>query len=375
MRAYGSLKQVYVMTGDSNLVAYPRKEFATSAVWDTFVDKHPSGAWWHRQAWIDYSLAYDRKTIDRSFAVVSESAGYPFIVGLCPAIERDGVVCMGDDPCAGPLISTQGKLSAARSQACHDAMVSSIKKMLGGIEVQWRWNRYPNDYRNTIGDLAESLGLKYETWDTSVVKVWGGRELGVTARDVTHDSRCRDEPMRQWLSMRKSYRSLIKKTAREHTIGWGTDYLWPHFELCHRQTATRPRDGETYKHQLKWLRQGHAYIMAAFPKIGGTEGAMDQDGLVASPLSWPVVGSSPTPSTILSAAYVIAYKGHGYYASGPSLKKGLQHALQWGAMQVMSNVLHGDSYEVGWLKEDGIGFFKGGFGGDRCGVDVLRGTI
>ena len=117
-----------VMAGSERLVAYPREQFATSAVWDTFVDKHPSGAWWHRQAWIDYSLAYDRKAIDRSFAVVSEEAGYPLIVGLCPAIERDGVVCMGDDPCAGPLITTQGKLSAARLQSCRDAMVLSIKK-------------------------------------------------------------------------------------------------------------------------------------------------------------------------------------------------------------------------------------------------------
>ena len=364
-----------VMAGSERLVAYPREQFATSAVWDTFVDKHPAGAWWHRQAWIDYSLAYDSKATDRSFAVVSEAAGYPFIVGLCPAIERDGVVCMGDDPCAGPLITTQPKLSAARAQACVDAMVSAIRDTLGGMEVRWRWNRYPHDYRNAIGSLSSLLGLSYDTWETSVVKVWGGRGLDATARDMTQNARRNDEPLRQWHAMRNSYRSLIKQTARDYTVGWGTDHLWPHYELCHRQTATRPRDGETYKHQLKWVRQGHAYIMAAFNKIGGTEGAMDQDGLVASPLSWPVVGSSPTPSTILAAAYVIAYKGHGYYASGPSIEKNLQHALQWGAIQVMSSVLHGDSYDVGWLKDDGIGFFKRGFGGDRCAVDVLRGTI
>ena len=364
-----------VMPGSERLVAYPRERFATSAVWDTFVDKHPAGAWWHRQAWLDYSLAYDTKAVDRSFAVVSEAAGYPYIVGLCPAIERDGVVCMGDDPCAGPLITSQPKLSAARAKACHDVMVSCVRDALDGVKVSWRWNRYPHDYRNTISDLASSLGLAYETWETSVVKTWGGHDLGVTARDVTHEARCTSEPLSQWRAMRNSYRSLITQTARGYTVGWGQDNLWPHYEFCHRQTATRPRDGATYKQQLKWLRQGHAYIVAAFPKIEGTENAMDSDGWVASPLTWPAAGSSPAPSTVLAAAYVIAYKGHGYYASGPSIKKNLQHALQWTAIQVMSNAMHGDSYEVGWLKDDGIGFFKRGFGGDRCGVDVLRGTI
>ena len=53
-----------MMTGSERLVAYPRERFATSAVWDTFVDKHPAGAWWHRQAWLDYSLAYDRKAVE-----------------------------------------------------------------------------------------------------------------------------------------------------------------------------------------------------------------------------------------------------------------------------------------------------------------------
>lgn len=101
---------------------------------------------------------------------------------------------------------------------------------------------------------------------------------------------------------------------------------------------------------------------------------MDQDGRVTSPLSWSAVGSGPTPSTTLAATYVNLYKGHAYYASGPSMQTNLQHALQWAAMQALS-ILRCSSYEVGWIKDDGISFFKRGFGGDLKFVDVLGGTI
>ena len=87
------------------LAVYPRARFRNSRTWNSFVDRHPNGAWWHRQEWIDYSLAYDPSLVDRSFAIVSEGMNYPQVVAICPALERNGLICMGDDPCAGPLVS------------------------------------------------------------------------------------------------------------------------------------------------------------------------------------------------------------------------------------------------------------------------------
>ena len=101
---------------------------------------------------------------------------------------------------------------------------------------------------------------------------------------------------------------------------------------------------------------------------------MGIDGRVTSPLSWAAAGSSPAPSATLAATYVLLYKGRGYYASGPSVQNGLQHALQWAAIQAVQT-FGGHTYELGHQTDDGIGFFKRGFGKKFGHVDVVRGTV
>ena len=74
---------------------------------------------------------------------------------------------------------------------------------------------------------------------------------------------------------------------------------------------------------------------------------------------------------------VIRYKDYYYYASGPSLEKDIQHALQWRIIQYVASQ-NGKAYELGWTdkqKDDPIGFFKRGFTNKHSHVDCLTGVI
>jgi hypothetical protein len=298
--------------------------------WNRFVDDHPAGCWWHREEWLDYCLAYDSKAHDRSFAILKTGTQAlrgrqsREVLAICPAIERDGVICMGDDPCAGPL-----SISDTHVQS---EIVSAMKMRLAGLDCAWRWNRYPS-YRaeGLINSLVRGNGLMRSSWQTAIVSL--------------------NRPHR-WKAIRKSYRSLIHKAQRECDLEWGTSY-WPYYEACHRQTATRPRSDATYRHQEQWVNDGFAQVFVAFPK-------------------------DRMPDCPLAASLVIEYKGHGYYASGPSMQSNIQHALQWLAIESLTK--RGlDTYELGWInrhgEDDSIGFFKRGFGGFLWTVDMVKGSM
>ena len=284
--------------------------------WNWFVDTHELGCWWQRQEWLDYCMAYDPTATDLSFAVVKDDR----IVGICPALEREGQVRMGDDPCAGLLV---------QSEYCA-VLLSAMQERLAGLSCAWRWNCYP--FRSEMVTAVACLPhFTRSSWQTSIVSL--------------------DRPHR-WKAIRKSYRSLIHKAQRDCDLEWGTTY-WPYYEACHRQTATRPRSDATYRHQEQWVKDGFAQVFVAFPK-------------------------DRTPDCPLAASLVIEYKGHGYYASGPSMQKNLQHALQWLAIESLTK--RGlRTYELGWIdrhgKDDSIGFFKRGFGGFLWTVDMVEGVI
>ena len=165
------------------------------------------------------------------------------------------------------------------------------------MEGWWRWNRHPFDYRNTIAEFASAYGMKFTSFPTAVVSLWGDPSLSTEARAMTNAVLDAETSLLvRWSAIRSSYRSLIKQAARDYDIGYGFDNLWAHYESCHRQSATRPRSGDTYLHQFRWLRNNQALMLVALPK-GGTAGAMDTGGRVTSPLSWSAAGSSPAPGT------------------------------------------------------------------------------
>ena len=311
--------------------------------WNTYVDGHPSAWFWHRTEWLDYCVDYSNRAVDKSFGVFSPETDN--LVGICPVIRIDDRVVMGDDPCIGPVVDDVTVL---------DVLMLSIRQRLKGLNVGWRWDRH-DENDNVISRLREEFGLHVSSFTTS--------RVALTSTET-----------QRWGRLRKSYRGLIRQTEREHSIETGIS-LWGGYKECHQNCATRPRPPKTYGHQLEWLRNESARVYGVH--VRGDGKSNDGVSVVVTSTSSgerPVDGSSPSLSTIRAAAFVVCYKRRAYYASGPSMQQGLQHALQW---RIINDLARDgfESYELGWSDGSGISFFKRGFGSDDFEVDVLRGAI
>ena len=146
-------------------------------------------------------------------------------------------------------------------------------------------------------------------------------------------------------ALRQSYRQLVRRFEHEGgetrigaTPGLGAVAQAIHDEQAGRQT----RSDETWRLMDEWATLGHAF--------------------------WVLAGRGSDPTDLLGYAYIIAWKGWAYYASGATLEKNVSHALQWAAIRELRRrgVAH---YEIGWqghatdAKGKAIEFFKAGFGG------------
>jgi hypothetical protein len=314
--------------------------------WNDYVDGHSEGWWFHRSEWLDYCLAYDDRSIDRSFALVHDGK----VCAVCPAIlSSGGCIETGDDPCPGPLSDDVPSL------------IKFVGEKLSGIPKRWRWNRGSKSSR--VVDWFLRSGYSRLGWDTCIIDL---RNKAVS--DL-------------WQGIRKSYRVVIRRGERDYVIKsnrniWTMDSkLWESYEQCHRTFGSRERSNLTYSYQKDWVDAGVGYIVAGYSKEGS-----DKDGpsVVASPVFGSADGSSPSSlaSSICSGASLsFNYKNYAYYASGPSLVRDLQHCLQWKALIGLRS-LGVDFYEMGWVNhapnQKGIEFFKRGFGGSLRRVDVVE---
>jgi hypothetical protein len=302
--------------------------------WNDYVDRHPSGWFWHRAEWLDYCLAYSPDATDESVAVMD---GHHEIVGVCPAIvegEHLRRVTMGGTPCAGPLATT-GRLT--------DVAKVIVDAGLCKGQVAFRWSFGVEALSEWLDVLARHGGLSRTGWWTRVQR----------------------EP--SWSHLRKSYRSIIRRALRHYTIGPSTDFGL--YRQCHQTATDHCRPVETYAHQERWMRAGYATIVTAISRGADTA----EEPRTSGPRVGIADGSSPSPSTIcVAASYVITYKDRSYWASGPSLERSVQHACQWVSMTQST----AKEYEIGWIGEpDGkasIEFFKAGFGGHFEPVLVMR---
>jgi hypothetical protein len=101
--------------------------------------------------------------------------------------------------------------------------------------------------------------------------------------------------------------------------------------------------------QAMWVEKGHAFLCVAY---------------------------SRTKEFPVAASYVITYKGHAYWASGQSLDRGIQHAVQCAIIEHLVKRPDIKTYEMGWVPEDGgergekIKFFKSGFGGQGQPIGI-----
>ena len=379
------------------LKVYSRKELANGSRgpqrWNAFVDRHPSGTFWHREEWLDYCLDYEAGVTDRAFALVDErKKERPRVVALCPAIEKDKQIRMGHDPCIGPLVELIGwdsiKDTPEHNVSALHKLGLEIKNQLTGMEVQWRWNRFPFDYRNTILRIGQFVSdPNYISWRTAIVPIRLPMD-GLTEhayKAFNDDTEHTSESIR-WSQIRKSYKGLINKAESKYLFLQGRESsssrewsLWNHYQTVHKECAQLPRSNKSYEHQMKWLNNGQAIIFAVFPKGGIGNELSEYPGRVTSSLQAhrSTDGAGPSTSTTLACAYVIRYKDYYYYASGPSLEKDIQHALQWRIIQYVASQ-NGKAYELGWTdkqKDDPIGFFKRGFTNKHSHVDCLTGVI
>jgi|TARA_R110002020_G_scaffold166144_9_gene354002 hypothetical protein len=318
--------------------------------WNEFVDKHPAGWWWHRNEWLDYSLAYgDCITNDRSWALYDNNE----VHAIFPCIEekksRDAVgrAAMGGTPCAGPLLGEHFTDNADEA-----LMLLSVESKMLSRPLAWRWS-YNNDH---VEELVDALIRRISSngfnafrtgWWTSVVDV--------------------DRPEKErWKNIRKSYKSVINKANKTYDIEWSDDFN--SYQKLHRDATNNCRGNFlTYIHQKRWMDAGFGKIVTAKERGVGNAG----ESVTPAPLQRVTAGASPASSTIASA-YVIQYKDRAYYASGPSIRENVQAACLWEAMQVVRV----PQFEVGWMAEpDGsanVEFFKKGFGGRMEPVLVVQ---
>lgn len=264
-----------------------------------------------------------------------------------------------------------------------------MNKRLAGLDIQWRWNRYPFDYRNVIYRIGQFVSEpNYMSWRTAIVPM--RLPLNGLTRDshaAFHGGLAHTSEATRWKSIRKSYKSLIRQAEEQYLFLQGRESssskewsLWNYYVAVHKKVATKPRSDDSYEHQMKWLRNGQAIVFAVFEKGGIDTQGSEYPGRVTSSLlaQRSSEGATPSASTILASAYVIRYKNYYYYASGPSVKNNIQHALQWRIIQYIASQ-NGKAYELGWIDKepkDSIGFFKKGFTDSHHFVDcVCSGSV
>lgn len=155
---------------------------------------------------------------------------------------------------------------------------------------------------------------------------------------------------RLWPKVRKSYHSLIHRAEERYEL----KPIYPDelvglepFVRCHIEANGRVRSDRTFACQAEWISLG----------IGLCIGAFDGPRVVA-------------------AAYWILLNGQAYFASGPSIERGVQHAVIWASLKSLKK--RGvQLVELGQVdgeseKELNIGRFKSGFGGIDARFCIAR---
>lgn len=300
--------------------------------WDSFVEDHRRGWWWHTERWLDYSVVKEPEAVDLSFAVIDHGD----ILAVVPLLARDRQGLTDGNPGAAPL--TSGR-SVATLRAVHEAVQAEIDRLahLCPLDrVAFRSGR-PTASPSKPGGPWSDI-----SWDTHVLPLKGRKESALYA------------------DLRKSYRHLIGRAGRRYQLTvlgaadpWATfDARTVHIAAAGRET----RPGQTWTQMAAWQKQGH--VLVALASRLGDEEHKDPRGF----------------------ALVIRWKGHAYFASGATLDPDLAHALQWEVIKAL--LADGtETYELGWAerpgddaKANGIAFFKAGFGGQRWRLPAVEKT-
>lgn len=277
--------------------------------WDTFVENHPSGWWFHREAWIDYSLAYAPGSVDTSNAIVLNGDVEPTVLGVVAGVTGQ---TFGGQALPAPLFS-----DALDFQATGPYM-----------PLTWRPGECPK------GGVPDGHRIV---------------ERGTYVVDLRKDESI------LWRNMRKSYKSLIRKAERtydldvfsgSHGAGWRMQRAKSlHILAAQRQT----RSDETWALQADWLRSGNGVLVLAHKDN-------DPRGFAYAIRwkHWSYYASGATLDENLSHALI-------WHLMRTMRSDG---QTQWFEV--------GHEAELGETKKaHDIAFFKSGFGGDRWPVRML----
>lgn len=284
--------------------------------WDSYVENHSSGWFWHTTMWINYCLEYNSKSINHSFYVLDT---FENIIGVCPLIQNGNSFSMGCDPCAIPLFE--------------NPLV--LKKIIQEVENIANTNNIEN-IRFRDSPLSESI-LEIPTY----------KDISWTSQVINLD-KSSDE---LWSGVSKGHRSDIHSGLREYDIinsqitDWDGELIIDEFHHLHKKTTGREtRPDKTWDLMREWI--GGNFINVFF--------ASRNDFL-------------------MGGLMFLEYKDSVYYMSSACPEKGVSHALMWSALRYYSDKKF-DEIEIGWLNTGSLAVFKSGFGGDAKVVHVMEKT-
>lgn len=303
-----------------SLALVPRSEVRDEA-WDACVAAHPEGWWFHTSGWLAYALAYDPGCEDRSLAVVDEGGA---VRGLAPLLSSP---TLGGQPYPSPLLPP----------ATEDAETGDL--------------------------LLAAWAARVPVGATVVARPQPERDGGWWP-DVAYRTRVVDlrQPEAElWQGVRKSYRSLIRRTERHGLVSVYSGPGW--------------QDRRSAAAMVDVARTLHLAAAGRATRGLATWGLM---GTWAT-LGHGLIGVASRGAESVGYAYVLRYKDWAYYASGAALEPDVQHGLIWALVDALRHDGQTHHFELGREpregdsdKERSIAFFKQGFGGLPW---VVHGTV
>lgn len=199
----------------------PRSEVESFA-WNSFVEAHPDGWWFHTDQWLAYALAYTPGSVDISHAMLADDGN---IAGVLPLVlDPTGDFVNGGQMVAYPL----GQVSAP--EPCTIGVAGRPGQRLQGVDP---------GFSTYVVDLKQDLAA-------------------------------------MWRQLRGSYKPLINKAQRQRAIqtfsGCGDPcdmqtaaVLMNDARRLHETAAGRQtRSDETWRLQANWLALGHAVVSVAY---------------------------------------------------------------------------------------------------------------
>lgn len=293
-------------------------------LWNSYVDQHPDGWWFHRWEWLDYCLAY-KQGQDFSFALVNDRQE---VCGVCPVVIEGRQFAMGGNPTV-TVIFSEGMLQLHDQIAHHINTIAAMHGVGEGEMMNWITEPKPGLCipEDILGPCASDASFKRRVIDLSL-----------------------PEAVR-WKQVRKSSHQLIRQADKTLKLNYSEDpaQSLSSFLSMHKDFYGMPRSAATYNFQQSWAELGVAKAYLAYNGYG-----LQMGGVL-----WYV------------------YKGIALYASGVYPQDNISHYLLWESMNDLAQ--QGVKYaDLGYqdraktVKEEQIEFFKRFAGGEDWPVPCIH---